>query len=155
MWIGLAYRQGLRLPRILALALIAIGCVLMFNDFHHVVALGTGLTAWLIPAVIVTGSTLGGFILRGPAWGVLVMIGNASYALYLFQAIPVRALFYLARWTGVDIGQATSICLDGVIVVSIVLAVLIYHLLERPLTKALRGFAGFRSAKAKSAVTSG
>jgi peptidoglycan/LPS O-acetylase OafA/YrhL len=151
MLIGLAYREGLRLPKWLSGAVIIAGLVLFYLNlgvFEVPRALANGLVipraiAYGVPAaVVVAGATFGDFSLAGVGWRVLAVVGDASYALYLFHAFPVRAVIYLFRWTGVDIESFRFFCLAVALGVSVAVAILIYYLFERPVTRALRSALG-------------
>ena len=139
MWIGLTYREGLRLTPVQGLSLIGIGCVLLFVEFYWAPQTAVfGIAVWAIPALIVAGASLPKPSLKGPFWSPVMMIGSASYALYLFHAIPIRTLFLLARWTGFDLQRTTLAYVCAAVLISILLAIAIYYLVERPLLKTLR-----------------
>jgi exopolysaccharide production protein ExoZ len=139
MWIGLAYREGLSLTRIQGFVLIIAGCILLFIENYWTPQSSIfGLICWTIPALIVAGSSLPRLALSAPLWTPLMVVGGASYALYLFHAVPIRGLLYLARWNGFDIGRAPGAYLCTTVLISIALAVAIYYGLERPLLRFLR-----------------
>jgi peptidoglycan/LPS O-acetylase OafA/YrhL len=147
MWLGLAYREGLRMPQWLGGAVIVAGLVLFYvhlGIFGIPRALENGLVipraiAYGIPAaVVVAGATFGDFSLTGVGWRALAVVGDASYALYLFHAFPVRAMIYLFQRAGVDIDTFRFFCLVAVVGASVAVAVVIYYLFERPVTQALR-----------------
>jgi len=139
MWIGLAYREGLCLTPVQGLGLIGIGCALLFVEFYWTPeTTAFGVAIWAIPALMVAGASLPRPSLKGPFWSTVMVIGAASYALYLFHAIPIRMLFLLARWTGFDLGRDTLAYVCAAVLISIILAIAIYYLVERPLLKALR-----------------
>lgn len=139
MWIGLAYREGLSLTLVQGLGLIGIGCVLLFVEFYWAPENAVfGIAVWAIPALIVAGASLPKPSLKGPFWSPVMVIGSASYALYLFHAIPIRTLFLLARWTGFDLERATLAYVCAAVLISILLAIAIYYLVERPLLKTIR-----------------
>ncbi len=102
MLIGLAHRQGVRLPRALGWSLFAAGLVLFLfaTQLHQM--LGGRLIPWGLPAVVaVAGAALGGLHVPGMAWTGLVLIGEASYALYLTHALVVRAQIVLLPKIGI------------------------------------------------------
>jgi exopolysaccharide production protein ExoZ len=139
MWIGLAYREGLTLTPVQGLALISAGLILLFIQTCWTPESSIfGLICWTIPALIVAGSSLPRLSLSGPFWTPLMVVGAASYALYLFHAVPIRGLLYLARWNGFDIGRAPGAYLCTTVLISIALAIAIYYRVERPLLRALR-----------------
>jgi exopolysaccharide production protein ExoZ len=139
MWIGLAYREGVTLTPIQGLALIGTGCILLFIQTCWTPQSSVfGFICWMIPVLIVAGSSLPRMSLSGPFWAPMLVVGAASYALYLFHAVPIRGVLYLARWDGFDIGHAPGTYLCTTVVSSIALAIAMYYQVERPMMSALR-----------------
>ena len=99
--------------------------------------------------LIVAGASLPRPSLKGPFWSPVMVIGSASYALYLFHAIPMRTLFLLARCTGFDLQRATLAYVCGAVPISILLAIAIYCLVVRPLLKPLRWRNAAKSSRLK------
>ena len=89
-------------------------------------------------AIIVAGAAFGDFSLRSPAWRPIAVVGDASYALYLFHSIPVREILIGGTWMGIDIASGPWPYLAAAVVGAIALAVAIYYLFERPVVKLLR-----------------
>jgi exopolysaccharide production protein ExoZ len=140
MLIGLAYSEGVTLKQSIAVSLILFGFILIASG--ELVPHEIRVVWWGIPAaLIVTGATFGRFAMRGPVWRPLVIVGNASYALYLIHPAPIRAVLMLARWIGFDLGQALWLYVSAAVVLSTLLAVVIYFWLERPVTTAMRRLA--------------
>ena len=100
-------------------------------------------------AVIVAGAAFGDFSLRSPAWRPIAVVGDASYALYLFHSIPVRVILIGGTWMGIDIASRPWPYLAAAVVGAIALAVAIYYLFERPVVRLLRR----RMAPANNAQT--
>jgi exopolysaccharide production protein ExoZ len=151
MVLGLAYREGLRLPKWLSAAVLIAGLALFYVNleiFEIPRALANGLViprsvAYGVPAaVVVAGATLGDFSLKGAGWRMLSVVGDASYALYLFHAFPVRAMIHLFKLIGVEVDAHRFVCLAVTVGVSAVMATIIYYLFERPVTLALRSLVG-------------
>jgi exopolysaccharide production protein ExoZ len=139
MWIGLGYREGLRLNQLQGLVLVAVGCILLLVQFYGPPRLPAfDLVFWCIPAIIVAGVSLTGMSFKGPVWSLLIVIGASSYALYLFHAVAIRVLYYFALWLGFDIGRALLACVSSAVLISIVFAVAIHYFVEKPLLKTLR-----------------
>jgi len=136
MVVGLAYREGFRLPKPVALLTVLGGFALMFvaHGYFESRLLSLGLPA----AVIVAGAAFGDFSLRSPAWRPIAVVGDASYALYLFHSIPVRVILIGATWMGIDIASRPWPYLAAAVVGAIALAVAIYYLFERPVVRLLR-----------------
>jgi len=141
MLIGLAHREGLRLWSSLGLALLIGGCILFAASGY----LGTAqrLFTWGLPAaLVVAGATLGGFSFRNPLWHGLIVLGNASYALYLLHTFSLRALIPVAAWLSSRLAHWLWLYMLAAILASALLAVLVHYTFERPVTKALRRYAG-------------
>jgi exopolysaccharide production protein ExoZ len=139
-WIAAAYREGLRIPAWTSGLLIALGLGMMvyahvgnFTGLSRTLGWGGG------AAMIVAAMTLA----RVPAlssrlWRPLTVLGDASYALYLFHAVlPI----YLANIVPHHFSPARHPGAFLVLLVggSIVGALVIHFGLERPLTKFLQG----------------
>ena len=138
-WIGLAYREGWSLTSLQGVTLIGIGCVLLAIEYYWApLSSVADLARWLVPPLFVAGAALPRTRLEGPLWSAAMVMGAASYALYLFHAVPIRTLFFFARWSGLDIGHAPLAWVFISVVIAIALAITIYYLVERPLLKVLR-----------------
>jgi exopolysaccharide production protein ExoZ len=143
MLIGLCYREGLKLPQSLALTLIAGGFLLFFIDWH-VAGLTHRAVIWGIPAsLVVAGASLGRFSAAGLMWRPLVIIGNASYALYLLHVIPVRSIIFFARRADIDLSRIPWVYFAVSVFSAVALAIAVHYLFERPVTQALRRRAVF------------
>ena len=138
-WIGLAYREGISLTPTFGLALIGTATVLLgleLSPFAQPLAIAVG--SWCAPALIVAGVVLPRLSFNGLLWSLTIIIGTASYALFLFHAIPIRALFYLAHWANFDIGHAPNVYVSAAVALAILLAIVIYYCVERPIMRAAR-----------------
>jgi peptidoglycan/LPS O-acetylase OafA/YrhL len=134
MTIGLAYREGFRLPKPLAVLAMLGGLALIvaYGDLEARV-----LTLGLPATIVVVGAAFGDFSLRSTAWRPVAVVGDASYALYLFHSIPVRAILIGGSWIGLDIASRPWPYLSAAVVGAVALAVTIYYLFERPVTRLL------------------
>lgn len=140
MLLGFAYREGARMPQWLAAILLVAGfvglCMVwpLLNAAGGQRALATG-----IPATFVVGAaTFGNFSLNGRFWRLPVIIGNASYALYLTHGLVVPATFVLFRAINLDQGAAAWLVFPAATITSILVAIAAYHGFERPMTSTLR-----------------
>jgi peptidoglycan/LPS O-acetylase OafA/YrhL len=140
MLLGFAYYEGARMPQWLAAVLLVAGfaglCLVwpLLNAAGGQRALATG-----IPAAFVVGAaTLGNFSLTGWFWRLPVMVGNASYALYLTHGLVVPATFVLFRATNLDQGDAAWLVFPAATIASVLVAIAAYHGFERPMTSTLR-----------------
>ena len=140
MLIAAAYRQGLRLPAAACIALLFAAAA----SFVILTGLLSGLPAWRVlmwgvpAALTVAGASLGDFALAGAPWRTLALVGDASYALYLIHSFPVRAVTYFARWAELDIARAYWLLLAVATAGAVAIAVALYYLFERPVTRGLR-----------------
>lgn len=142
MLIGLCRSEGMRLARPVALALIGAGIVLLFGGWFS--GFPSRVVAWGVPAaLVVAGSALGRFSAAGAFWQPLIVMGDASYALYLVHPTPVRALISATRATGVDIARHPWLYFSVSFVAAIGAALGLHYLFERPFTAFLRHSIGF------------
>lgn len=136
--IGLAQEAGLRLGALAASVLAAAGTA-------AAILLGArggtvGLDPW-VAAGIPAGAILAASVV-GPIWrpwrGVLMLaaLGDASYSLYLTHPFAIRLL--RVGW-GATIGGLWPLGVFAVVAViaAVILALLVYRLVERPMTAAL------------------
>jgi peptidoglycan/LPS O-acetylase OafA/YrhL len=136
MGIALAYRQGVRLPRPGAVALVVAGFILfaLFPTGGAPRAL-----VWGIPAaLIVAGSVFGSFALDARGWRIPIIIGNASYALYLIHSFAVRGTLFGAKALSLDVARAPWLYLLLAVTAAVILGIIVHYTLERPLIAALR-----------------
>ena len=138
--LGLALKAGLRLGAFAAPALALAGCL-------GAVALGPafGLAQDLPPllrngvpaAMIVAGAVLGPALPASRFVLVLAALGDASYSLYLTHPFSIRPLRNL--WLGLAGPQVPLVIyLLAACAAAVTGALLVYHLVERPMTLALQ-----------------
>ncbi|MEZ5787329.1 MAG: acyltransferase [Xanthobacteraceae bacterium] len=138
MVIGLLYREGLRLWKPLCLALIAAGVTFTWHDAVVDPALRL-LPNGVPPALLVAGATFGRFTLEGSLWRLLARIGDASYAIYLLHAFPIRGALALSYRMPFGVTEAPWFYAGLALIGATVLGLVTYYLLERPMTRYLRG----------------
>lgn len=137
--LGAFYREGFRLPKPFAVALIICGFVLLPVGELMTAPDRLRWLAWGVPAVlVVAGATFGDFSMRQPAWRPLAIVGDASYALYLFHPTPIRAVLLAGRWAGFDWGNILWLYVPVAVLLPVLVAVAIHYAFERPVTIALR-----------------
>jgi exopolysaccharide production protein ExoZ len=140
MLIANAYRENVRLPKWAGASLIIAGALLFFFMSPRGPAdPALRVVSWGIPAALVmAGATLAPF--RPTSWPsyALAEAGDASYALYLTHSFPIRAVLYLALAVGIDPARIAWLLLAIAVVSAILLSILIYSLLERPVTRSFR-----------------
>jgi peptidoglycan/LPS O-acetylase OafA/YrhL len=139
MGLGLAYREGLRVPNAVGWILIAAGVIgIALAPWPPWGYSGLRFLTWGGPALlIVAGATLGGLAVP-PRWRPLVLLGEASYALYLLHSIPVRAVLQGAAWAKLDVAAAPWLYLALATAGAIALALIVHLAFEQPVTRALR-----------------
>ncbi len=153
MLIGLAYREGMKLPKPLALTIIGVGGLLLIAT-QHITDEGLRSFTFGIPAaLIVTGSSLGRFALASPLWRPLLLVGDASYALYLLHPIPARFFVLASRWIGISLGRFPWSFFVVSVMAAIALAIAVHYLIERPLTAFLRSRLSLADASAQRHTT--
>jgi peptidoglycan/LPS O-acetylase OafA/YrhL len=102
-------------------------------------------------ALMVAGAAFGGLCVSRHWWPV-VLLGEASYALYLLHSIPVRAVLQGAGWAKLDVASAPWLWLALATAGAIALALVVHLAFERPVTRALRRRAGAPPAARAFAV---
>jgi exopolysaccharide production protein ExoZ len=140
MLLAVAHRQGLRLPSFACLALAIAGAGLFFILANYGPNGPTWrLLTWGMPGVlVVAGATLGEFSPVGSIWRALAIVGDASYALYLFHSFPVRVVTQFVRWSRIEITDVYWLLLAVAVTGAIVMAIVLHYAIERPVTRALR-----------------
>jgi exopolysaccharide production protein ExoZ len=151
MAVGLAYVEGVRLPVWPRLMLILAGLALIYlfatppapTAWHR--ALGWGVPA----AMIVVGASFGRLNWETRAAALLVMIGDASYALYLFHPFSIRAFRELALRSWVDPASQPWLYLVLALMTATAMALAIHYAVEKPITRTLRKAFLPRAAQAR------
>jgi peptidoglycan/LPS O-acetylase OafA/YrhL len=139
MWIALAFREGLRVPRWLSWVLIAAGVATLirayligyYSQVGHVVGWG-GSAAMIVAAVVLADVKPA----TSSIWRGLVFLGDASYALYLVHTLIPKLPF----WTSWLIDPAVHNWLYAAMLTcaSISVAIIVHLAIERPVTAYLR-----------------
>lgn len=164
-WLGIAYREGFRTsPRMCAAAifggvfLIGLGAATGYNVGPGTDT-GIRFIVWGIPSIlIVSGCALGPQPSKiGPVLWLLILLGNASYCIYLVHPL-LEYLFHNRVWghlVGASyrlllaLGRHTDNRLDGAtlatwvelvlsLIIVMIVSVALHASLERPLTNYLR-----------------
>ncbi|MEZ0171855.1 acyltransferase family protein [Microvirga sp. TS319] len=138
--IGLAYKEGLRLPWPIAAAMIGIAV------FVYFVQIGDGypskwerIYAYGVPAaLIVVGATLGTFG-PPPMWlRPLAVLGDSSYALYLLHTLVIWGCRMIAIKLAIPVSAAPWVYVIAVMIASVIVAEMAHRLLDQPVTQWLR-----------------
>lgn len=151
--IAALYMKGIRLSGALRLSLVAAGLILLIAG--EVAGLRGDVGRWLlwgVPAALIAG----GFIL-GPDFAAtrftqaIRLGGDASYSLYLSHLFSLRAIGLVWPMTGVTNGWAFIVVAGAG---SIIAAIAIYLLIERPMLRLLRTLGGGRRTRAAPSLHS-
>jgi exopolysaccharide production protein ExoZ len=136
--VGFAYSNELRLPRSVAIACIALGIALLWSSTLYQPETYTWRPIhWGIPcAMILAGAVNLGRQFDG-RWRAIVMIGDASYAQYLFHGMVMLWLFvHCPRIIDLLIKTVGP---WGIVIymtaMSVIVSVVIYVFIERPLLR--------------------
>jgi len=136
--VGLIYQAGWRLSRALACASIVAGFALISLAWQGPVVLVSGIPAALVLMGFVLGpqpeATPSVKLSRGGRW--LAVVGDASYSLYLTHTLIIHALWRIyANHGGAQAPKLIFVVFAGA--VSLVVALVTYRFVERPMTQTL------------------
>lgn len=153
-WIARAYQSGLRIPTALALALMGVGFAVL-SAFY----IGVELTRFLISGVPAAAVVFGAVMLEknlgrsSRPIRPLKVLGDASYSLYLGHPVVLFAVSYSTRFVG-ELGTTGLLSFfASALAAQIVLSILSFRLLERPITNVLnRRIAGHEREPRKAAA---
>jgi exopolysaccharide production protein ExoZ len=137
--VGLARTEGVRLDHATRLLLAVVGIALLpllaqVPGLHRAVAIGLPSACLVAAAVFARGGTEAP---RGPIAAGFVVIGDASYALYLVHLFTLRALREVWQHGGVPLAWLAGYLVLG-ICISVLVAVLVHRFIERPVVLAVR-----------------
>jgi exopolysaccharide production protein ExoZ len=136
MMLALLYRSRLVLPAPCCLALLAVGAVAVLY-FNPPQAASIRLLEWGVPAaMIVAGAVLGERRQdSGPVASFVVLLGNASYAIYLTHPL-FGSVVFLTWQHGLNHVPMVP-ALASILLLCVASSVAIYHFIERPVTRAV------------------
>lgn len=154
---ALAWQRGIRLKRSMVLPLIIVGLAALALDLNGMAKIGpiavdpNGLGRLLacgLPMTLIFGASAlaePGFLERGLLSSSLILLGDASYALYLFHPIVIvlARKAYLALGLPLAIGFWPLVAVD--IPMAAAFAVAIHVTVEKPVSVALQAW--FRSKR--------
>jgi peptidoglycan/LPS O-acetylase OafA/YrhL len=134
--------SNVRLPRAAALSLLGLGIVGLAMVAEASPQSEYRFALWGIPcALVVAGATLSRFALASRLWKPLIVLGNASYALYLVHPFMAMPRLFAEK----ILGNAHGAWLDHPIPYAIALVALmigaalaVHFFVEKPVTHALR-----------------
>ena len=152
------HARGLRLARAPAVALTAAGLALILFAPLTPAEFGASRVFWVgIPALLLVGSIALSDRPLIPESRWVILLGAASYAMYLLHSFPNRIVVSMIRWLGLD-ASAPTVFLSGLAVAlagTIVLSVFVYTAFERPVMRRLqeRLAKRYRNGKQMTAAT--
>jgi exopolysaccharide production protein ExoZ len=143
--IGVAYCKNVRFETTVSFALIVLGLYLLvvpIGENYRLVAFG------LPSGLMVAGATLGRQLGHGRFSDHVVLLGDASYALYLIHAPIVRGVATAMRdGFGINLSNTRLAYISLAITVSISLALATHIYIERPLLEYLKQHASWSFMK--------
>jgi peptidoglycan/LPS O-acetylase OafA/YrhL len=137
--IALAAKKAfLQFTRLAAVMLLIVGWVaLVLSSIYVTPNLADGVTRfflWGIPAALIVAGAKDLSI--GPGWfgKVLILLGDASYSIYLFHAFALPACALILRKAGVQHFLSFDLMLVVLMATGIASGVMCWYLIERPMT---------------------
>jgi exopolysaccharide production protein ExoZ len=149
MSLGLAFREGIRIPAWSGWVLVALGLAIIIllplegdaYDEKRVLLLG-------VPAAMITGgATLGDLAKPSAPMRMMSVIGDASFSLYLFHSFPNRGILYLSVALGLNPAAAPWLYLTVALILGIAMSVVMYAVIEAPATRTLRRWLNVGSSR--------
>ena len=140
--IGLVARCGYFIPRPAGYCAVMLGLFLLFYPGLPVTDTNRVLFWGLPAAMIVGGLVLGKIEPPKICRSAIILVGDASYALYLLHALCNRAFLMVASKAGLDIGAFVWPVLLLSVGFAIVVSIGAHLIFERPVTKWLRSGRG-------------
>jgi exopolysaccharide production protein ExoZ len=138
--LGLAYLKGIRLPRMVAGAMIAAAALLFWREIGEPFP-----SAWerilvygLPSALLLAGASLGDFAPAPKEIRGLAVMGDASYALYLLHPLVLWACRMIALRLGIPVGAAPWIYAAVVMAAAIAVSLIANRFFDQPVTGWLR-----------------
>lgn len=152
------HARGTRLARAPAAALAAAGVALILFAPMSPAEFGASRVVWVgIPALLLVGSIALADRPLIPESRWVILLGAASYAMYLLHSFPNRIVVAAIRWLGLD-ASAPAVFVSGLVIAlagTIVVSVIVYTAFERPAMRRLqeRLATRYRSGKHVAAAT--
>ncbi|MGF6230227.1 exopolysaccharide production protein ExoZ [Inquilinus ginsengisoli] len=129
------HRRGFRCSILHSLMLIGAAAALFAWSGQGNHAPAVRFLMWGIPAVAVVFASLSLPDVKGSAGRLLVLLGDASYSIYLSHLFTIGAVYAVARHL-LEFGLGAVVAIS--FVASLVLGVVAYYVVERPLLRASR-----------------
>jgi peptidoglycan/LPS O-acetylase OafA/YrhL len=139
--IALGFAEGWRLPRPAATGLLVVGMLGFAVSLHPALADLPRTAKWGLPAAATVAAFVLGGLWRNPGriGRPLVLLGDASYALYLVHFLVILVLSSAAVWLRIDLAPWCWPYIAALAAASIAAALVVHHAFERPVLRALLG----------------
>jgi exopolysaccharide production protein ExoZ len=136
MLVALVYREGFKLPKIVALGLVVVGFSTIGVSAIGEFASLSRVLVWGIPAAcIVAGCVFAGDPTPNVLWRALAYLGACSYSLYLTHGLVMN----IPKHLGITFATSQPALYAAMIVcLAIMTSIATYVLFERPITRFLR-----------------
>ncbi len=153
--LGLAYREGIRLPRSIACAMMAMAAFLFWRQVGQPFPSSWDrvMTYGLPSALLLAGATLGRFGRMPRGARSVALVGDASYALYLLHPLALWGCRMVALRLKLTVETAPWTYAAAATAASIALSLMAYRFFDRPVTGWLRHHLTSRPAHAALAPT--
>jgi peptidoglycan/LPS O-acetylase OafA/YrhL len=152
------FARGLRLTRAPAVAIATLGVALILFAPLSPAEFGASRVFWVgIPALLLVGSIALADRPLIPESRWVLLLGAASYAIYLLHSLPNRVVVSVITRLGLDPG-APAVFLSGLVIAltgTLVLSIIVYIAFERPVMRRLqeRLAKRYRNGRAMAAAT--
>jgi peptidoglycan/LPS O-acetylase OafA/YrhL len=150
------YGRGLRLARPLAIAGVAVAVAFFLFAPIPPSEFNTGRVLWLgAPSLLLVGSLALADTPLIPAWRWVILLGAASYAMYLLHSLPNRAVIAIMFTLGLDASNTVVFFAAMLVAIAgtVALSVIVYTVFERPVMQRLQELLARRRSRAT--VTTG
>lgn len=135
LWLGVAWQRGL-LPRAAwgwAALLAALAALTAWELADGTQAIEVRVLVWGVPSVLIVGGMLTLERRLGmPRWRLGLLLGSASYSIYLLNVLAVGATWRLVGWAPLPVYYAAAT------LASAAAGIVLWWLVERPLSSAVR-----------------
>jgi exopolysaccharide production protein ExoZ len=141
MFMGLAYLEGVRAPLWLRLPMIVLGTACSYGLFLRLVpvVLPRPIAYGIPAAMIMFGAVFGASWAAPPLLGrIASLVGDASYALYLVHALPIRAVREFLLRSNLHFATYPFLVTSMITASAILIAIVTHIYFERPITQGLR-----------------
>jgi exopolysaccharide production protein ExoZ len=135
--LALLYQRGIRLPPVLCVGILAVGVSAVWWSAPGMPPSGLRVVSWGIPAALIVAGAM--FRRGAPAptrRGILDLLGDASYSIYLIHPLVVSGII---RWWSFGLNEFPmwQVIIAGATLM-LALSVASFYIFERPTTRAMQ-----------------